>query len=105
MNSITKHQTNISRRQFAKVGGIATVGTANLRIYEGNPVADQVLFQVGTNTAPARFTVDEDGDVTADGTIEATSFSVGGTAGWNGTFKTQLGKDVTVTNGIITNVI
>jgi myo-inositol 2-dehydrogenase/D-chiro-inositol 1-dehydrogenase len=27
MKSITKHQTNISRRQFAKVGGIATVGT------------------------------------------------------------------------------
>ena len=27
MNSINKNQTSISRRQFAKVGGIATIGT------------------------------------------------------------------------------
>lgn len=39
------------------------------------------------------------------GTIDATAYSVNGTAGFNGTFLTGDGRTVTVTNGIITSVL
>lgn len=39
-----------------------------------------------------------------NGTIDATAYKVGGTAGWTGTFYTLIGSTVTVTNGLITNV-
>ena len=46
-----------------------------------------------------------DGDLAVGDNINAVSYSVGGTAGWSGTFLTGDGRTVTVINGIITNVI
>jgi len=43
--------------------------TSNLHIYQDSPTADKILFQIGTSDDASRFSVDEDGDVSFDGTI------------------------------------
>jgi len=51
--------------------GIGTVSpSANLHIYQDSPTVNQTLFRIGTNDSASRFTVDEDGDVRAEGGAE-----------------------------------
>ena len=55
--------------------GIGTTAPAvNLHIYQSSPTADQTLFGIGTSDDTSRFTVDEDGDVSADGIISAGNY-------------------------------
>lgn len=48
--------------------------------------------------------LDVTGDVTIIGNTESTTYSVGGTAGWSGSFATGDARTVTVVSGLITNV-
>lgn len=45
------------------------------------------------------------GDLTSDSNIDASTYSVGGTSGVSGSFLSNDGKTITVTNGIITNIV
>ena len=47
---------------------------------------------------------DVDGNATVTGNHDAATYSVGGTAGWSGTFPTNDGRTATVESGIITDV-
>ncbi len=48
--------------------GIGTSGpAAQLQVLKNTPAANEIVFQVGTNTDNNRFSVDEDGDVFNDG--------------------------------------
>ncbi len=47
--------------------GIGTTNpSANLHVYQDNPTANKILFQIGTSDDTSRFTIDEDGDVSTD---------------------------------------
>jgi hypothetical protein len=74
-------------------GGNVGIGTtspgAKLDIYQDSPTASQVLFNIGTSDMANRFTVDEDGDVRADGTIFTTEV-------WNATVLSLRGDRSTV---------
>ena len=63
---------------------------ANGMLIEGN---------VGIGTATVTNALD------VNGTVNATAFSAGGSAGANGSFATADGKTVTVVNGIITSIL
>jgi hypothetical protein len=61
--------------QDAVIEGNLSVGTtasaARLTVYRDSPTADEYLMQVGTSDSDIRFTVDEDGDVRAEGSLTA----------------------------------
>jgi hypothetical protein len=75
----------------ASYSGTAPAAPANGLIVQG---------QVGIGTASP--TAGTALDVT--GTINATNYSAGGAPGYDGTFTDGVGRTVTVTNGIITDV-
>ena len=49
--------------------------------------------------------IDPSGNIVSPGACDAVSYSVSGTPGVTGAFTTTDGKTVTVTNGIITNIV
>ena len=65
--------------------------------------------QVGNYTHSGNMTRTGDtnltGNATATGFINAASFKAGGTAGVSGSFTTMDGKNITVTNGIVTGIV
>jgi hypothetical protein len=83
------------------VEGSAAIGAG----YSGTSAAPAngliVQGKVGIGTA----SVGASDTLSVTGTVNATAYSVGGTAGVSGTFTTVDGKTVTVTNGIITSII
>jgi len=61
--------------------GIGTSSpSANLHVYQNAPSANQSLFRISTSDDSSRFSVDEDGDVSMDGSLSA----LGGIASYNG---------------------
>lgn len=61
------------------------------------------LTRTGDETVTGNRT--QDGDTEITGNHDAGSYSVGGTAGWSGTFATGDSRVVTVEHGIITQVV
>lgn len=63
-----------TKRLYIKNDGTVGIGTtipsSNLHIYQDSPTDEQTLFQIGTSADASRFAIDEDGDVTLDGTIQ-----------------------------------
>jgi len=78
--SLQKIENAIDITADGNVGIGTATPTVNLHLYQESPTADQVLFQVGTDGDASRVAIDEDGDLTADGTITANAFSGDGSA-------------------------
>jgi len=53
--------------------GINTTPSYPLHVYKASPGANDVLLRIGTSDDADRVSIDEDGDITADGTIKATA--------------------------------
>jgi len=71
--------------------------------------ASDVYVDLGDAAGATKLRIRDSGDVEvasidSDGNLDATSYSVGGTAGASGTFTTADNKTVTVSNGIVTSI-
>jgi len=71
--------------------------------YSGSQTAPASGMLVEGNVGIGKTSATAELDVS--GTVNATDYSVGGTAGASGTFTSVDGKTVTVVNGIITSII
>lgn len=62
--------------------GVKTDPAYNFHVYQASPTANQVLLNVGTSDDANRFGVDEDGDVTFDGSVTgASTLTISNTSG------------------------
>lgn len=77
--------------------------------HQGNRTHTGDYTQEGNYSLTGDFThtgaYNQTGDQAVSGNQEAASYSVGGTAGWSGSFATGDSRTVTVVNGIITQVM
>jgi hypothetical protein len=64
--------TSVMRQFGANISVGGSSANATLHVYKQSPAANTPVFQVSTSDSANRFTVDEDGDVTAAGTLDTT---------------------------------
>lgn len=110
----------------ALLGTNSATGLTTVKVY-ANPTTHRLLVDLGsgvtgpgssTDNAIVRFDgttgatvqnsvviIGDTGNVTGVGSIDATSYKVGGVAGASGTFTTVDAKTVTVVNGLITTIV
>ena len=86
--------------------GIAIVGLNNLA---GAITIPSVIQQTGDTNQDGTYThqgnMTQTGDYTLIGNIDATTYNAGGVAGVNGSFLSNDGKTITVTQGLITAIV
>ncbi len=93
-------RVRVTSTGYVGIGTGSTV-SGNLHVYQASPTANQTLFLIGTSDDASRFSVDEDGDVGADGTITAAQF-VGGGAGLTGVSSSSIDADTLNWDKLIT---